>query len=168
MTDTTVPEGKIERKRRITLDPYDKAILALLETDNKLTNDQIAEAVNLSASSVRRRVTNLAETGVIEGNVVITDPAIFGLTFVALVRIGDNQPGVASAFESRMAQEPAVSQCYAISGERDYLIIVHATDPEAYQEWGERVLVAMPEVSRYDTSLVWRRTKFTARIEPAE
>ena len=150
------------------LDSYDLAILALVETDNTRTHQQIADEVHLSPSAVRRRLKALNTSGVIAANVAITDISKISMTFIVRVQMHDDQLGVATNFEKRIAAEPAVSQCYAISGDYDYLLIVHAKSPEAFEKWGETNLVIDAKIRRYDTSLVWGRRKFSTQILPAE
>lgn len=56
------------------LDDYDKALLRLLQQNNRLTTEQLAEEVNLSQSAVQRRLTRLRNEKVIEADVAIVSP----------------------------------------------------------------------------------------------
>lgn len=55
------------------LDAWDKNILTLLQRDNRLSQREIAEQVNLSPSAVNRRIAALEEAGIIKGNVSLID-----------------------------------------------------------------------------------------------
>ena len=69
------------------MDEFDKKILACLQKDAGLPLAEIAERVGLSSTPCWRRIQNLEKAGVIDGRVVLLDPAKLnvGVTvFVAL------------------------------------------------------------------------------------
>jgi len=151
-----------------TLDSFDRAILAMVQANNLHTHAEIGKAVNLSASSVRRRLAAMRKNGTIIGDVSLTDPSKQGLTFLVHVSFEREAPEIYDAFAEQMTADAAVSQCYYISGEDDFMLIVHATTPEAYEAWGTKHLMANSAIRRYSTSLVWKRAKFTTNIAPVE
>lgn len=153
--------------RHMTLDSFDLAILEIVQENNLRSHASIGEEVNLSASSVRRRLTALRDSGVIVADVSLTDASKRGLTFITSVSFEREDPEIYGAFRKAMRDETAVSQCYAVSGDFDFVLVVHAESPEAYELWGERALMSNPAIRRYSTSVVWSRTKFTTRISPA-
>ena len=150
------------------LDGFDRAILAMVQKNNLQTHASIGNAVNLSASSVRRRLAVMRANGTIIGDVSLTDPSKQGLTFIVHVSFEREAPDIYDAFAKQMTDDPAVSQCYYISGEDDFMLIVHATTPEAYEAWGTKHLMANSAIRRYSTSLMWKRAKFTTNIAPVE
>jgi DNA-binding Lrp family transcriptional regulator len=123
--------------------------------------------VHLSPSAVRRRLQDLRDAGVIVANVAIVDPATLGDTYIVQVTFAREDPAAVASFRERMAQDSAVSQCYAVSGDIDYWLVVHAESAAAYHSWGERVLMADPAIRRYTTSVVWSRPVFRHAIAPA-
>ena len=139
-----------------------------MQKDNHRSHASIGKAVHLSASSVRRRLAALRENGVITADVSLTDPSKQGLTFIVYVSFEREEPALYDAFYKQMDDDPAVSQCYHISGDFDFLITVHATTPEAYESWGVQALMANSAIRRYSTSLVWNRSKFTTHITPVD
>lgn len=149
------------------LDDFDRAILAIVQQDNQRAHASIGEAVNLSASSVRRRLAALREHGIITADVSLTDPSKQGLTFIVHVSFEREDPELYQALYAQMETDPAVSQCYHISGDFDVVLIVHAATPEAYEKWGTQTLMSNTAIRRYSTSLVWNRSKFTTHITPA-
>lgn len=148
------------------LDDFDRAILAIVQEDNQRSHASIGKDVNLSASSVRRRLASMREAGVITADVSLTDPSKQGLTFIVHVSFEREQPALYEAFKSQINTDPAVSQCYHISGDFDFVLIVHAETPESYEAWGTETLMANAAIRRYSTSLVWNRSKFTTHITP--
>lgn len=150
------------------LDTFDRAILDLVQENNQLTHAQIGERVNLSASSVRRRLTAMRQAGVIIADVALTDAAQQGLSFIVHISFEQETREVYEAFRAQMNADLAVSQCYDVSGDFDFVLIVHAVSPEAYKAWGESNLMQNEAIRRYSTSLVWKRSKFTTKVAPAE
>lgn len=149
------------------LDKFDLAILDIVQSDNLRSHASIGLEVNLSASSVRRRLTAMRDSGVIIADVSLTDASKHGLTFITSVSFEREDPDVYNTFRAQMCEEAAVSQCYTVSGDFDFVLIVHSSSPEAYEQWGEQTLMTNPGIRRYSTSVVWSRTKFTTRIMPA-
>lgn len=151
-----------------SLDSFDHAILDLMEDDASRSPQQIAEIVNLSASSVRRRLAALKKSGVILREVALTDPTRKGLAFWTMVTFGTESCEAYDAFRVQMRADPAVSQCYSVSGEFDFLMMVHASSPAAFEAWGERELMSNSAIRRYTTSIVWSQTKFSTRVKPVD
>jgi Lrp/AsnC family leucine-responsive transcriptional regulator len=100
----------------------DIRILARLQADGQITNQQLADAVGLSPSPCLRRVRQLEESGIIQGYVGLVDPAAVGLGVTAFVRIRLEQQDDTrlSLFEAAVADFPEVMECYLMTGEADY------------------------------------------------
>jgi len=150
------------------LDEFDRAILSLVQIDARKSHSEIGQAVNLSASSVRRRLIALQDAGIILGHVALTDPAQLGLTFITHIAMTPDTPEQDSAFRQTLSQDPAISQIYSISGDYDFALVVHAVSPEAYEHWAETRLMTHPQVQRYTSALVWSRVKFSTAVSPAQ
>jgi Lrp/AsnC family leucine-responsive transcriptional regulator len=69
------------------LDEHDKALLRLLQVNNKLTADELGEKVNLSASAVQRRLKRLREEKIIEADVAIVSPKVAGIGNTCVVDV---------------------------------------------------------------------------------
>ena len=146
------------------LDALDLALLRLVQANNRLTHDRLGAAVGLSPSAVRRRLRVLRETGVIEADVAVVAPEAAGVQALVHVTFGEESVEADEAFRRRMREAPEVSQCYAVSGDVDYILMVHAADLQSYEAWGKRVLMSDPAIRRYDTNLVWSRVKFSTAV----
>lgn len=151
-----------------SLDAFDRHILALVQQDSSRSHQSLADEVNLSPSSVRRRLQAMRKSGVILGEVALVDPAHLGLSFLTLVSFEKESQRIYDDFRQQMIADDAVSQCYSVSGEFDFVLMVHAVSPAAYEQWGERVLMGNPALKRYSTSVVWSHTKFTTRVAPTQ
>ncbi|MEM1117083.1 MAG: Lrp/AsnC family transcriptional regulator [Bacteroidota bacterium] len=147
-----------------SLDDLDRALLRLVQRDNLRTHADLGAEIGLSASSVRRRLHALRKRGVIRADVSIVEPEATGIQAIVLVSFKTESLASDDAFRARMREAPEVTQCYAISGDMDYVLVVHAADLPSYEAWGKRVLMADAAIRRYDTYLVWSRIAFDTAI----
>ena len=111
------------------LDRYDRQILALLQADAGLTNQQLAEQVGLSASPCLRRVKALEDAGIIVSRHTRLNQKALGLDLTVIIQISMDRhtPERFEAFERTVSSYPQVQQCYLITGQdADYLLKVVA------------------------------------------
>lgn len=143
------------------LDAFDRAILTELQRNNLTPQRLIAERVNLSAPAVQRRIKRLHEEGVIAANVAVLEPAKVGqtLTAVITVQLVNDRPDLSRGFRARIAGETAVQQCYYVTGETDYVLVVTAADMEDYQAITRRLFEGDDNIRRYSTSIALERVK---------
>jgi len=148
------------------LDELDRRILDQLQTDASLTNQELAERVHASPPTCLRRVRRLTETGVIQKQVAILDPARLGSTLTALVEVTlDVQAAERmDEFEARMRDEPAVLQCYRVSPGPDFLLIAQVKDMPAYHALAHRAFTAQANVRNVRTFFSVHRAKFETRL----
>ncbi|WP_219214547.1 Lrp/AsnC family transcriptional regulator [Variovorax boronicumulans] len=138
-----------------SLDSIDLAILDILQRDNTVPQRAIAQAVHLSAPAVQRRIQRLRESGVIRAEVAVLDAVKLGrpLTLTVEVHVHDEHPLRTAGLRARIAAEPAVQQCYAITGEADYLLIINVASMADYDALAERLLRGDDNVRRFRTSV---------------
>jgi len=143
------------------LDSFDRAILAELQRNNLTPQRLIAEHVNLSAPAVQRRIKRLHEEGVIAANVAVLEPARVGrtLTAVITVQLVNDRPDLSHGLRDRIAKEAAVQQCFYVTGETDYVLVVTASDMEDYQAITRRLFEGDDNIRRYSTSIALERVK---------
>lgn len=153
---------------RSDLDEFDLQILQIVSADSAQTHAKIGERVKLSASAVRRRLLRLRRDGVITREVAIIDPDALGMSFIVHVWTNIDATQKDHDLKAMFSKDDAISQCYSVSGECDYVLIVHATSPHAYETWSENTLLGHPHITRFTSTLVWSRTKFSPSVAPAE
>jgi len=138
-----------------SLDSFDLAILDILQRDNTVPQRAIAQAVHLSAPAVQRRIQRLRESGVIRAEVAVLDAVKLGrpLTLTVEVHVHDEHPLRTAGLRERIEAEPAVQQCYAITGEADYLLIINVASMADYDALAERLLRGDDNVRRFRTSV---------------
>jgi len=119
------------------LDNYDVQILNILQNDGRISNQDLADRIRLSASPCLRRVRALEEAGLITGYRAFIDARKLGLSLTALIHISMDQhtPERFNNFEQSIAGIPEVLECLLITGqEADYQLKVIVKDMDAYQE----------------------------------
>lgn len=120
--------------------------------------------MNLSASSVRRRITNLKRDGVIERDVSIVNVEQFGVLLITSVILNEETPEIYNELDTIFAEQKLVKQSYHVSGESDYIIIVHASSMQSYEEWARAVLMSNAYINRFNTTVVYSRRKFDTSV----
>jgi len=151
------------------MDAIDRRILTTLQQDAELTNAELATRVNLSPSSCLRRVRRLKEDGIIERTVALVDPERVGRGLTAIVEVTLERHGLAAQqqFLDQAAEEPAVSQVYAVTGETDVLLVIHLVDMKEYQEICNKLFNHDPNVVKFRTLFAMERIKYETAIPVA-
>ncbi|MBD9444460.1 Lrp/AsnC family transcriptional regulator [Rhizobium sp. RHZ01] len=147
--------------QKIILDDFDRKILALLQKDNLTPQRMIGEAVNLSAPAVQRRIKKMTEAGVIKANVAIVDPAALGhpiTIFVEVEVISETAEQIESA-KREFAATPEIQQCYYVTGEADFFLLVVVPSMKEYESLTRRLFFGNNNVKRFRTFVAMDRIK---------
>lgn len=142
------------------LDKYDVQILNILQGEGRLSNQDLADRIQLSASPCLRRVRALEDAGLITGYRAFVDATKLGFSLMVLIHISMDQhtPERFSNFEEKVAQIPEVLECLLIAGQdADYQLKVIVTDMEAYQELLLNRLTRITGVTGVRSSFVLRK-----------
>lgn len=108
----------MNRSRYVTrqLDKTDRAIIAALAEDGRMTFKQLAKQIGLSSPSIRDRVLKLEDAGAIRGYTVVIDPTVFDLSMSAFVRM-NAIPGQVKKLEQALDDSPEVVEANRVTGE---------------------------------------------------
>lgn len=140
------------------LDAFDRRILSELQRDGRICISELAERVGLSTSPCWRRVKALEERGIISGYSAIVDQAALGLglnVFVsATLDLHD-----AERFEAAVAERPEVVECFAMTGEQDYLLHVLCKDIDSFDNFLRHELIHLPGVRQVRSSFALKQIK---------
>ncbi len=126
----------------LRLDRIDKAILAALVDNGRISNAQLAEKVGLSPSPCWQRVRRLEESGIIAGYTATIDHARLGASDIVLVEVAleRHDEAVLEEFGKAMAALPEVLEVYLTAGEYDYLVKVAVNGTAGYEDFLRRKL----------------------------
>ena len=138
------------------IDAISHNILRILQSDGRISNQDLADAVGLSPSACLRRVQELERTGIIAGYRAVLDRAALGAGFVAYVTVGlaRHTKTDQATFEKAMKAAPQVRECHNITGSVEYLLRVETADLAAYKHFHTEVLGTVPEVSSITSFIV--------------
>ncbi len=146
------------------MDAKDRQIIRRLQQDGRMTNQDLAEAVNLSPSPCLRRVKNLEKSGEIRGYAVDVDAKAYGLPVTVFVRIRleRHTEEEVQRFERHVQNMEEVLECHVLTGLMDYQLRVVVSDLDAYEAFIRNRIHPIGGVASIDTSFVYSTVKRTA------
>jgi Lrp/AsnC family leucine-responsive transcriptional regulator len=150
----------------VKLDSIDRAILAELQREGRLSDLELAQRVHLSPSACLRRVKALDDNGVIAQYVALINPRAVGkhgVSFTIINLESMNTPQL-EAFEQAVRDQPEVLDCFYVAGSNDYLIRFTYRDAEDLERIHSDVLMRLPGVARSNSLLVLRTVKKTTAL----
>lgn len=152
------------------LDRMDRKILNLLQSDNQITNLELADKVGLSPPPCLRRVRRLREEGYIIRDVSLVDPFKVGQNLIVFVSITleKQREDLLAHFERKMLEQEEVMQCYFVSGEVDYLLVINAIDMNHYNDFARRVFANEANIKMFRSSFCLNRIKHETKINLTE
>lgn len=142
------------------LDRFDLQILNILQQDGRISNQELADRIGLSASPCLRRVKALEEAGLIIGYHAVLDAKKLGLSLLALIHISMDQhtPERFNKFEAMIAEIPEVLECLLITGQdADYQLKVIVKDMDAYEDLLLNRITRISGVTGVHSSFVLRQ-----------
>ena len=142
-------------------DPFDKHLLRLVQQNNRLTAEELADIVGLSPSAVQRRLKRLREEKIIEADVSIVSPKAGGIDVTCIVDVilerGSSQ--MIEKFKLAMQQLSEVMQCYYVTGTYDFIMIVNTLSMQQYEEFTKKWLMDNPNVKHFYTHVIMDKVK---------
>ncbi|MDP2881447.1 MAG: Lrp/AsnC family transcriptional regulator [Azonexus sp.] len=142
------------------IDRYDRQILAILQADGRISNQDLADRIGLSPSPCLRRVRVLEESGLITGYRAMLDAKKLGLSLMALIGISMDQhtPERFANLEAVIGDIPEVLECLLITGQQsDYQLKVVIRDMDTYQDLLLNKITRIQGVTGVHTSFVLRK-----------
>jgi Lrp/AsnC family transcriptional regulator, leucine-responsive regulatory protein len=148
------------------LDEVDVQILSLLQADGRITNADLAKAVNLSPPSVLQRVRTLEKLGLIRGYFALLDYERLGLriTALAMISLSLHQEQPIERFRKAIQEIPEVLECYHVSGEFDFLLKIVVKDIRAYEQFLREKLSKIKGIGQIQTSFVLATPKYSTQV----
>ncbi|WP_293868522.1 Lrp/AsnC family transcriptional regulator [uncultured Alsobacter sp.] len=145
----------------LVLDAFDLGILAILQRDNTTPQRVIGERVNLSAPAVQRRIRRMEAAGVIAANVAVVNPASVGhpITLFVEVEVISETADLIDAAKQSFATAPEVQQCYYVTGEADFVLVVVVASMAAYEAFTRRMFFGNDNVKKFRTFVAMDRVK---------
>lgn len=145
----------------ITLDVYDRKLVAEVQRDARLPQSELGARVHLSTAAVNRRLKRLADEGVIEKYTAVVSPEALGyaLTIVVQVEVESEQIDRLDEMKRSFQACPLVQQCYYVTGECDFVLIITVRNMEQYTELTRQLFFQNNNVKRFKTLVAMSRVK---------
>ena len=116
------------KMRDMVLDTLDRRLLALLQADARTSTADMARQLGVARTTVLARLARLERSGVIVGYTVRLGQEEGDRGVEAYVGI-TTAPKSAALVTQRLAALPELRQLCSVSGEFDYLALLHAETP---------------------------------------
>jgi Lrp/AsnC family transcriptional regulator len=148
------------------LSASDHRLLRALQEDLSISQIDLAERSGLSRSSVWRRIRELEEAGLIEGKVALLNSRQLGFQIHVLLSVSMNKHSELTRqdFEAHIQTLPEVTECFSVSGDRDYLLHIVARNMESYNDFLNTQILDHPSVHSASSSFALRRVKYTTAL----
>jgi len=150
----------------LDIDGLDRKILVHLQRNNRMANVELADRVGLSPPACLKRVKRLREFGVITADVSLLNPKLAGsqMCMIVSIEMERDRGDIYQQFRRSINDAKEVTQCYQVTGEYDFVLIVTVAGIEAFEAFVERVLHADLNILKFRTAISIRQVKFTTEI----
>jgi len=144
----------------------ERRLLDAMQKDTTLSQIDLAELSGKSRTSIWRLIREFEEAGLIEGKVALLNPKQLGLQIhvmlsVSMVKHSDR---TRQQFEAHVQSLPEVMECYSVSGDRDYVLLILSKDMESYNTFLNTQILDHPSVHSASSSFALRRVKYTTAL----
>ncbi|MEM7431103.1 MAG: Lrp/AsnC family transcriptional regulator [Pseudomonadota bacterium] len=148
----------------------DRRLLDALQQDATLSQADLAEIAGLSRTSCWRRIREFEDAGLIEAQVAVLNPqkAGFQIQVLLAVAMTEHTDENRQSFEQHVQSLPEVTECYSVSGERDYVLHVVVADMDAYNQFLNQQILKHSAVRSASSTFALRRIKYTTQMPMRE
>jgi Lrp/AsnC family transcriptional regulator len=144
----------------------DLRLLQALQQNASLSQQELADLTGMSKTSCWRRIRDLEEAGYIDERVTLLNARKLGLKIHVLVSVSmvEHNDDIRRQFENHVQTLAPVTECYAVSGDWDYLLHVMTDDIETYNTFLNRSLLNHASVRSASSSFALKRVKYTTKL----
>jgi len=124
------------------VEEINRAIIALLSSNGRMSFTELARQTGLSVSAAQQRVRRLERLGAIRGYAALVDPVHAGLPLTAFVSIKPFDPAAPDDAPERLAHLTAIEACHSVAGEENYILKVRVASPAALEDMLQEIRAA--------------------------
>ena len=146
------------------IDGSDAHILEMLQSDARVTQQEIARAVGLSQPAVAERIRKLETQGIVTGYIALVDANRVGRDITAFIGVAIGHPRHFPAFDERVAALPEVLECHRVAGADSYLLKVKTANTRTLDHLLVDELRTIPGVTRTHTTIVLTSIKESSHV----
>ena len=145
----------------ISLDGFDIKILQALERDGALTNAQLSDLVNLSASQCSRRRLKLEQDDVITSYHARLNSHKIGLTLKAVVRINliSHSEENEADFIRLIHHHDEIKEAFSVSGDCDYVLVMQCRDLASFSDFIHNILLPKTMIGQVKSEIALKQIK---------
>lgn len=138
------------------MDPFDKQILTILQKDNQTPQRDIGAQIGLSAAAVQRRIKKMRASGVIKADISVLDREKTGSPITLMVEIFLESEKIEQidALKKKLLATPQVQQCYYVTGESDFVLIMVVSSMPEYEQLTRTLFFGSQNVRKFRTIIV--------------
>src|ERR1700747_3700727 len=150
----------------VEVDAFDLKMLAALQGDGRLTNQELANEVGLSASQCSRRRMRLGEEDALLGyHVALSGEALgFGLIAFIHITLATHSPDNAKKFRALVGRVDEIQEAYSLTGDADYVLKAVLRDLKDLSDLVNTVLLPHQSVAHVRSSIVLDRLKESTKL----
>ncbi|MEP5764745.1 MAG: Lrp/AsnC family transcriptional regulator [Halieaceae bacterium] len=148
------------------MDRSDRKILQALQREGRISNQQLAEEVGMSSAACWRRVRALEAAGVISGYTALLERSQLGLELCAFVHVSlsRHEKKSTESFEGAVRDRPEVLECFATTGDADFILRVVTADIASFDAFLEEFLFGLAGISQVRSNICLRELKFATAL----
>ena len=146
------------------MDETDVILIKTLAENADVTATELMPALNLSIPAINKRIARLKSNGTIRRVTVLTDTKMVGKPIVAFVMIVLGDFSDSETLLKLVESEPDILECYAVTGEYDYLLKICAANIEALED--KLLKLKSRNVAKSHTLLTLCEHKFSPSAMP--
>lgn len=150
----------------MTLDAADLRILRALQDDPEGSVESIGRAAGLSHTPCWRRIRQMEASGVLKGRVYRIDEKKVGLavSVVTMIKLNRHDQEALDAFEKGAAELREIVECYLVTGQYDFALMVVTADMESFEVFLKTRLSNLPHVADMNSTVILRKAKTGGRL----
>lgn len=154
------------QESELKLSSADRRLLNELQRDATRNQSELADLVGMSRTSCWRRIREFEDAGLIERRVALLNPKIagFNIQVLLLVAMTEHTDKNRHDFEQHVSSLPEVTECFSVSGDRDYVLHVVVEDMDTYNDFLNGQILKHAAVRSASSTFVLRRVKYTTKL----
>jgi DNA-binding Lrp family transcriptional regulator len=143
------------------LDHFDISILKILQKNNLTPQRDIGDTIGLSAAAVQRRIKRMRETEVIKADISVidTEKLSHSVTLIVEVFLERDKIHLIDEAQTLFTSAPEVQQCYYVTGESDFVLIIVVPSMKEYEILTRRIFYSNENIKHFRTLVTMNTVK---------
>lgn len=150
----------------LRLSETDRSVLRAIQKDAAATVRELAETLNMSPSTVSRRLAELEQVGAIQRRVALLDPERVGFPVCVFVAVDlvDHSPEMRESFERLVQSTEEILECFSVTGTHDYTLILRTHSVGEFEQILMDKILANESVAQASSQIALRQHKYSTAL----